>query len=50
LAEHQPPRVLVALMAVFFAAMTVAALAFWAAAVVLPGGISGVIGLVGYAT
>jgi hypothetical protein len=50
LAEHQPPSVLVALMAVFFAAMTVAALAFWAAAVVLPGGISGVIGLVGYAT
>jgi hypothetical protein len=50
MAEHVPPRVLVALMAVFFAVMTVAALAFWAAAVVVPGGISGVIGLIGYAT
>jgi hypothetical protein len=48
MAEHVPPRVLVALMAVFFAAMTVAALAFWAAAVVLPGGIGGVIGLIGF--
>ena len=50
LAEHQPPRVLVALMALFFAAMTVCALAFWVAAVVVPGGIPGVIALIGNAT
>jgi hypothetical protein len=40
--------VLVALMGVFFAAMSACALAFWAAAVVVPGGIGGVIGLVGF--
>jgi class 3 adenylate cyclase len=49
MAEHVPPRVVVAIMAVFFAAMAVCALAFWIAAVVIPGGVSGVIGLIGYA-
>jgi hypothetical protein len=34
-------------MAVFFAVMTVCALAFWLAALVVPGGIPGVIGLIG---
>jgi class 3 adenylate cyclase len=48
MAEHVPPRVLVALMGVFFAVMTACALAFWAAAVVVPDGIGGVIGLIGF--
>ena len=47
MAEHVPPRVLVAIMAAFFTIMSVCALAFWAAAVVVPGGIQGVIGLIG---
>jgi hypothetical protein len=47
MAEHVPPRVLVAIMGVFFAAMAASALAFWAAAVVVPGGPRGVISLVG---
>lgn len=49
MAEHVPPRALVALMALFFAAMTAAALAFWLAALVLPGGIPGVISIIGNA-
>ncbi len=47
MAEHVPPRVLIMLMAGFFVTMTVCALLFWSAAVVMPGGIPGVISLIG---
>ncbi len=47
LAEHQPNPVLVAAMAAFFVAMTLAALVFWVLALVLPGGITGAIAFVG---
>jgi hypothetical protein len=46
--EHVPPRALVALMALFFSVMTLCALAFWLASVVLPGGVQGVIALIGF--
>jgi len=46
--EHVPPRALVALMALFFAVMTLCALAFWLASLVLPGGVQGVIALIGF--
>jgi len=48
--EHQPPRVLVWLMAAFFAVMSVAALAFWTASAVSPNGIRGVIVAIGAGT
>jgi hypothetical protein len=45
--EHVPPRALIVLMWVFFGAMSVAALAFWLAAALLPSGVPGVIGAIG---
>jgi len=50
MAEHVPPRALVTMMAVFFIAMSACALAFWVAALLIPGGIPGVIGLIGLGT
>ena len=47
MAEHVPPRGLIRLMWLFFGAMSLAALAFWLAALVLPGGVQGVIALIG---
>jgi len=47
MAEHVPPRMLVALMWLFFGAMSVCALAFWLAALVLTGGVQGVIETIG---
>ena len=46
--EHVPPRALVALMALFFSVMTLCALTFWLASLVLPGGVQGVIALIGF--
>ena len=48
MAEHVPPRALIAVMAVFFAAMSISALAFWLASVVMPGGVRGVIAAIGF--
>ena len=45
--EHVPPPALIALMAVFFAGMSGAALAFWLAVLVWPDGINGVIAFIG---
>lgn len=45
--EHVPPRALVALMAAFFSGMALCALGFWLAVLVLPGGVQGVIALIG---
>jgi hypothetical protein len=47
MAEHQPPAPLVAVMAAFLGAMAAASLAFWVAALVLPGGTRAVIGGMG---
>jgi hypothetical protein len=47
MAEHVPPRGLIALMWLFFGAMSLFALAFWLAALVLSGGVQGVIAAIG---
>lgn len=47
MAEHVPPRGLIWVMWLFFAAMSLCALAFWVAALVLPGGVPAVIGAIG---
>ncbi len=48
--EHTPNRALVLAMSGFFAVLSLAALLFWLAALVMPGGINGVIALVGPAS
>jgi hypothetical protein len=45
--EHVPPRGLILVMWLFFGAMSTSALAFWLAVLVLPGGVQGVIAVIG---
>jgi hypothetical protein len=47
MSEHVPPRGLIAVMWLFFGGMSLCALAFWLAALVLSGGVQGVIAAIG---
>jgi hypothetical protein len=47
MAEHVPPRALVAMMALFLGIMAVSALAFWSLSLIWSGGLSGVMAAMG---